>query len=175
MTRTNNVHKDAVERVKIKLETTKAFTNVYLEKELSGVDLYATDKNEKKYFFTVIKGTKQSSRSVYSAVSAKTWEFVSNKHTKDLFFISEIEKEGQLPSYYVYTPAEMWHRSNNPYVQLKCNPLKDADLLIEFKDTIDVTPPASRYKEEENMLEGLQNLPPLLEKLKQIKKNLPAE
>lgn len=168
MTKTNKAHKEAVERVKDKLEKSNAFSGKVKFDERSGVDLYATGKNGKLYFFTVIKGTRKNSESVYSAVNSATWQFINDNHTKDLFFISEIATNGQL-SYYVYTPTEMWCRSNVPYVQLKCNPLKEFNTLVEFKDTIDITPPIGRYKGEDDMLKRLEKLPSILDQLKKIK------
>lgn len=169
MTSTNQEHEEAVKKVRDKLQKSNAFIGGQVElDEQPGVDLRATNKEGKTYYFTIIKGTKQDSKSVYSAVSLYTWKFVQENHTKDLFFISEISEKGKL-SYYIYTPTEMWHRTNTPYVHLKCNPLKNANTLIEFKDNIDITPSSNRYEGEKTMLKKLKGLPDILNKLQQIK------
>lgn len=84
MTSTNQKHKDAVEHVMKKLQDSGSFLSV--DKDMRpGVDLYAKRKDGETYYFSVIRGVKQKSKSVYAAVSSCTWDFVQKKITRRIY------------------------------------------------------------------------------------------
>jgi hypothetical protein len=166
MTHTNQKHLDAVDRVR---EELKKYGYSEPEKDSQiGVDLHAT-KGGRMYYFTIIYGEKKESKSVYSAISASTWMFLSkDEHWRNTFFIAEIMINGEY-KYYLYTPSEMWERSYTPYVHLKCNPLSRKETLVELKDVRIEELPASRYQGEQQMLDKLNILPQAITTLKKIK------
>lgn len=173
MTSTNQKHKDAVEHVMKKLQDSGSFVSV--DKDMRpGVDLYAKRKDGETYYFSVIRGVKQKSKSVYAAVSSCTWDFVRKNHTKDFLFIAEILNNG-VYTYYCYTPIEIWYRTTTPYLHLKCNPLKDKKSLQEFKDSFDVSIPERRYEGEAAMTSKLNILPSILDSLNVLRDKLPAQ
>ena len=167
MTNTNKKHDEAVNLVKRELENSGFLRNVRKDGVPDGVDLQASYGNE-DYYFAVISGKKQKSKSVYAAVSARTWNFVKEKSSK-LFFIAAIE-ENDTFKYFCYTATEMWERSNNPYVHLKCNPLKKGSPLQTIEETFKHSISEERLKGKGEMVTSLNKLSKLVGDLQMIKK-----
>ena len=117
-------------------------------------------------FFTIIKGKKQKSQTVYAAISVETWDFVL-RHFKEFFFIAAIEENDNF-SYYCYTPTEMWSRSRMPNVQVKCNPLKKKKTLKSILETLRDPITESRYEGAGSIKDSLKELSRISKELKVI-------